>query len=231
MNQKIERKKSRTVTTVAIGASILLLSLGVQAGGSGQSGTSASKNTESKVGNENLEMATFGGGCFWCTEAVFQQIKGVKSVKSGYCGGHVVNPTYDQVCGKKTGHAEVIQIVFDPKLVDYKKLLEVHWKSHDPTTLNQQGADIGPQYRSAVFYHSDKQKEIASSYKKKLDESGAFGRPIVTEITAAATFYPAEDYHQNYYKRNPNQGYCAALIGPKIKKIREVFAADLKPQK
>ena len=183
-----------------------------------------------KVENENLETATFGGGCFWCTEAVFQQIKGVQSITSGYSGGHIENPTYEQVCGKKTGHAEVIQIKFDPKLVEYKKLLEVHWKSHDPTTLNRQGNDIGPQYRSVIFYHNEEQKDLAETYKKKLDQSGAFPNPIVTTIEPAATFYPAENYHQNYYNQNPFQGYCSAIIGPKVRKIREVFAADLKTE-
>ena len=238
MNETNRYMKPILAAFVIIASVVLVFGVQTVISGEGEGQKTESQTnsrTESKqVENENpenLETATFGGGCFWCTEAVFQQIKGVKTVESGYCGGHVKNPTYEQVCGKKTGHAEVIRIMFDPKVVDYKKLLEVHWKSHDPTTLNQQGADKGPQYRSAIFYHSEQQKEIASAYKKKLDESGAFGKPIVTEITAADTFYPAEDYHQNYFNRNPSQGYCAMLIGPKVSKIRKVFADDVKPKK
>ncbi len=176
----------------------------------------------------DLETATFGGGCFWCTEAVYQQLKGVHSIVSGYTGGKVPNPTYEQVCSGLTGHAEVIQITYDPQMVSYDKLLEVHFQSHDPTTLNRQGNDVGTQYRSAVFYHNAKQKERAEYYKTKLDKSGAFSRPIVTEITEAMTFYPAEKYHQNYFNQNPDQGYCAAIIRPKVEKIRKVFAEDLK---
>ena len=162
--------------------------------------TCYSQKSEDKiVKNEKYELATFGSGCFWCTEAIFQSLKGVESVVSGYSGGSVENPSYEQVCSGTTGHAEVTQIQYDPNVISFKKLLEVFWKTHDPTTLNRQGADVGTQYRSAIFYHSEKQRELAEKYKKRLDESGAFPNPIVTEITAFTQFYPAEDYHQNYY--------------------------------
>jgi peptide-methionine (S)-S-oxide reductase len=174
-----------------------------------------------------VETATFGNGCFWCTEAVFQQIKGVKSVASGYTGGAVPNPTYEQVCNGTTGHAEAIQLTYDPKVVTYPELLEVFWRSHDPTTLNRQGNDVGTQYRSAIFYHSDRQRELAERYKRKLDEAGVYSSPIVTEIVPAAVFYPAEAYHQNFFNENPRQGYCRAVVGPKVEKIRAVFRGRL----
>lgn len=170
-----------------------------------------------------LEKATFGSGCFWCTEAVFQQLKGVKSVVSGYSGGRTKNPTYEQVCSGSTGHAEVIQITYDPNVVSFKDLLEVFWKTHDPTTLNRQGADHGTQYRSVIFYHNENQKELAEEYKKKLDAAKAFKRPIVTQITAFKDFYPGEDYHQNYFRNHPNQPYCAGVIQEKVDKFRAVF--------
>jgi len=174
-------------------------------------------------------IATFGGGCFWCTEAVFQQLKGVHSAEPGYSGGTVKNPTYDQVCSKTTGHAEVVRITFDPKVITYAELLEVFWKTHDPTTLNSQGHDHGPQYRSVIFYHDEAQKEQAEHYKKKLDDSGAFDRPIVTQIVPAAEFYPAEKYHHDYFARNPNDFYCQGVIVPKLKKFEAAFADKLKP--
>ena len=179
---------------------------------------------------EGLQTATFGNGCFWCTEAVFQRLKGVEKVVSGYSGGHVENPTYEQVCGKKTGHAEVIQIAYDPQVISFKGLLEVFWKTHDPTTLNRQGNDVGPQYRSAVFYHTDEQRDLAETYKQKLDESGAFSKPIVTEVTQFKNFYPAEDYHQNYFNLNPRQGYCAFVVAPKVEKFKAAFADKLKDE-
>jgi peptide-methionine (S)-S-oxide reductase len=169
---------------------------------------------------EGLERATFGAGCFWCAEAVFQQLRGVRSVVSGYSGGSVKNPTYQHVCAGATGHAEVIQVDFDPKVITYAELLEVFWKTHDPTTLNRQGNDVGPQYRSVIFYHSPQQRELAEHYKEKLDDSGAFRAPIVTEIAPFAEFYPAEEYHQNYFVDHPRQTYCALFIGPKIEKVR-----------
>jgi peptide-methionine (S)-S-oxide reductase len=174
------------------------------------------------------ETAIFGTGCFWCTEAVFQQLEGVTSVVSGYSGGDVANPTYEQVCGKKTGHAEVIKIEYDPSKISFDELLEVFWKVHDPTTLNQQGADIGPQYRSAIFYMNEEQKKKAEQYKAELNASGAFARPIVTEITAYKNYYPAEAYHQNFYNNNPNQSYCSIVVRPKVEKFEKVFRDKLK---
>lgn len=176
----------------------------------------------------DLAVATFGGGCFWCVEAVFQELDGVSDVSSGYMGGHVHNPTYAAVCNGTTGHAEVVQITYDPEKVSFEKLLEVFYATHDPTTLNRQGKDVGTQYRSAVFYHDDKQKQIATEIKKKLNDSGAYRRPIVTEVSEASRYYPAEDYHQDYFALNPKQGYCRAVIRPKMKKFRKVFADDLK---
>jgi peptide-methionine (S)-S-oxide reductase len=170
-----------------------------------------------------LQQATFGGGCFWCTEAVFQQLRGVKAVVSGYSGGHVEKPTYEQVCGKHTGHAEVIQVTFDPAQTSYAELLEVFFKTHDPTTLNRQGNDVGPQYRSVIYFHDDEQRRTAEEVKRELDASGAFDAPIVTAIEPLRNFYPAEDYHQNYYADNPGQGYCAFVIAPKVEKFRKVF--------
>src|ERR1035437_5377292 len=149
---------------------------------------------------KNIELATFGNGCFWCTEAVFQQLKGVEKVLSVYSGGHVENPTYEEVCGKKTGHAEVLRIEYDPAIISYDELLEVFWATHDPTTLNKQGNDVGPQYRSVIFYHNDEQKEKAEKYKQELNKSEAFNKPIVTTIEPLTNFYPAENYHKDYYK-------------------------------
>lgn len=185
-----------------------------------------SKNPE--VTPENLETATFGAGCFWCVEAIFQQLKGVYSVVSGYTGGHVKNPTYKEVTTGRTGHAEVAQIKFNPSEVSFAELLEIFWQTHDPTTLNRQGNDVGTQYRSAVFYHNEEQKKQAEFYKKELDKSGAFSAPIVTEITAVGDFYVAEDYHQNYYNLNSNQGYCVYVIKPKLEKFKKAFSEKLK---
>ena len=175
-----------------------------------------------------LELATFGAGCFWCTEAVFERVKGVEKVVSGYAGGFVENPTYKAVCTGQTGHAEVIQLTFDPAVISFADLLEIFWKTHDPTTVNQQGPDYGTQYRSAVFYHNEKQKETAEQYKKQLDDSKVFKRPIVTEITRFTNFYPAEGYHQDYFEENPRQAYCRAYISPKIKKFNRMFKDKLK---
>ena len=182
----------------------------------------------STQGKPTMEIATFGGGCFWCTEAVFQQLKGVKSVKSGYMGGHVDNPTYEQVCAKNTGHVEVIQIEFDPSVIRFEDLLHVHWKTHDPTTMDRQGNDVGPQYRSAVFYHGDTQKEKATSYKKKLNDQNVFGTPVVTVIEPAAKFWVAENYHQNYFANNPSSGYCQVMIPSKLAKLKAAFADKMK---
>ena len=178
-----------------------------------------------------LETITFGSGCFWCTEAVFSELKGVKSVVSGYSGGSVDNPTYEEVSAGQTGHAEVIQVTYDPKVIKFAELLEVFWKTHDPTTLNQQGPDHGTQYRSAVFYHTEEQRKEAEHYKQKLNEAHAFNRPIVTEITKFTNFFPAERYHQEYYANNPEQGYCRMVIQPKVEKFRKVFADKLKDEK
>jgi peptide-methionine (S)-S-oxide reductase len=168
-----------------------------------------------------MEKATFGSGCFWCTEAVFETVKGVKDVVSGYTGGQVENPSYKQVCSGQTGHAEAVEITFDPSQVSYRQLLALFWKSHDPTTEDRQGADVGSQYRSAIFYHSDEQKKEAEQLKRDLNERKTFGRPVVTEISPAATFYVAEDYHQDYFRNNPNAPYCAFNIAPKLKKLKK----------
>lgn len=175
-----------------------------------------------------LDTATFGAGCFWCVEAIFQNLDGVESVASGYSGGHVKNPAYKEVCNGTTGHAEVIQLTYDPSKITFEELLEVFWQTHDPTTLNRQGADVGTQYRSAIFYHNDKQKELAETYRKKLDESGAFDKPIVTEISPIKNFYKAEDYHQNYYNQNSEESYCTFVIRPKLDKFKKVFGDKMK---
>ncbi|HTE31291.1 MAG TPA: peptide-methionine (S)-S-oxide reductase MsrA [Chryseolinea sp.] len=181
-----------------------------------------------QANNNGLHLATFGSGCFWCTEAIFQNVDGVTKVESGYSGGKVKNPTYQEVCSGLTGHAEVIQLTYDPKKVTYDELLEIFWQTHDPTTLNRQGADEGTQYRSVVFYHDATQKQLAESYKKKLDSAGAFDNPIVTEIAPFTTFYKAEDYHQNYYNLNGSAPYCSFVIRPKLEKFKKVFAQKLK---
>lgn len=184
----------------------------------------------SKHQQNDQKIATFGAGCFWCVEAVFQSLKGVHRVESGYSGGHIENPSYKQVCSGTTGHAEVCQIYYDPGIITFTELLEVFWSTHDPTTLNRQGNDIGPQYRSVIFYHDDTQKELAEKYKQELDRSGAFSNPIVTEIKPFDTFYIAEDYHQEYYDLNPNQPYCTYVIRPKMEKFRKVFKEKLKDE-
>ena len=186
-------------------------------------------NTGSEISSAKLDTATIANGCFWCTEAIFQQLEGVHSVKSGYTGGTVANPTYEEVCTGNTGHAECLQIVFDPQKISFDELLEVFWQSHDPTTLNRQGNDVGTQYRSGIFYHNAGQKQLAEDYKKKLDASGAFNNPIVTEITEFKTFYPAEDYHDNYFIRNGNKNpYCQMVVRPKVEKFQKVFKDKLK---
>lgn len=180
--------------------------------------------------NIHVEKATFGGGCFWCTEAQFQYLDGVLKVESGYAGGNVPNPTYEQVCEGNTGHAEVIQVTYDTAKISYDELLQAFWVSHDPTQLNRQGNDVGTQYRSIIFYHTPEQKEKAEYYKKKLQESGAYDKPIVTEIAPLTTFYKAEDYHQDYYKLNGRQPYCTYVIQPKLEKFKKVFKDHLKKQ-
>jgi peptide-methionine (S)-S-oxide reductase len=178
--------------------------------------------------NVKTDTATFGAGCFWCVEAIFQQVDGVLKVSSGYCGGHVINPTYEEVCSKTTGHAECLNIVYDPAKISFDELLEVFWQTHDPTTLNRQGADAGPQYRSVVFYHNEEQKAKTAKYKAELDKSGAFNNPIVTTLEPFTIFYPAEAYHQNYYNNNTSQGYCQFVIRPKLDKFEKVFKNKLK---
>lgn len=173
-------------------------------------------------------MITFGAGCFWCTEAVFLNVRGVEKVVSGYSGGKIKNPCYRDICTGTTGHAEVTQITYDPLAVSYEDLLEIFWNTHDPTTLNQQGADVGTQYRSVIFYNTDAEKSIAETYRKQLDESGIFKKPIVTEISPLTKFYPAEVDHQNYYALNQSQGYCQYVIRPKVDKLRKQFADKLK---
>jgi len=175
-----------------------------------------------------MKQATFGAGCFWCVEAIFQDVKGVESVESGYSGGHIDNPTYEQVCSKKTGHAEVIRINYDESVVDFNTLLEVFWHTHNPTTLNRQGADVGPQYRSVIYFHDDEQKEKALASRKNTDASGLWNDPIVTEISPLINYYVAEKYHQDYYTQNPNQGYCSVVIAPKVAKFRKQFKHLLK---
>lgn len=182
------------------------------------------------VNTAGLELATFGSGCFWCTEAIFLDVEGVYNVQSGYTGGKVKNPTYREVCSGLTGHAEVIQLNYDPKKITYDELLEIFWKTHDPTTLNKQGADEGTQYRSVIYYHNDEQKRLAESYKKQLDDEKVFNGPIVTEISPATVFYKAEDYHQNYYNLNQDQPYCSFVIQPKLEKFRKVFKEKAKKQ-
>src|SRR5882672_2791555 len=184
--------------------------------------------TAKKMESGELKTATFGAGCFWCTEAVFLNVKGVSKVVSGYSGGKVKNPSYREVCTGTTGHAEVTQITYDPKIVSFEELLEVFWNTHDPTTLNRQGADEGTQYRSAVFYNDEEQKKIAEQYKKQLEASHVYKNPVVTEISPLINFFPAEDYHQNYFELNPEQGYCQYVIRPKVDKFKKQFASKLK---
>lgn len=204
----------------------LLMAFGCESGA--QSVLPNRDMTEKEIQKTNTDTATLGAGCFWCVEAVFQELDGVMSVTSGYMGGQTENPTYKEVCGGQTGHAEVARIIYDPSKITFKELLEVFWQTHDPTTLNRQGADVGTQYRSAIFYHSDAQREEAERLKKELNAAGAWDSPIVTEITEAGTFYPAENYHQNYYNQNSDAAYCQFVIRPKLDKFRKVFGDKLK---
>ncbi len=179
--------------------------------------------------NTNTDTATFANGCFWCTEAIFQDVKGVEKVTSGYTDGHTKNPTYKEVCTGQTGHAEALQIVYDPLVISFDELLEIFWKTHDPTTLNRQGGDVGTQYRSGIYFHNEDQKQKAEHYKTELDKSGAFNNPIVTEIKPFSVFYPAENYHQEYFNNNENQNpYCTMVIRPKVDKFKKVFKDKLK---
>jgi methionine-S-sulfoxide reductase len=200
---------------------IILLSFSIVSCSGQTSKENSNFNQDINMGN--MEVATLGAGCFWCVEAVFTELNGVVSVTSGYMGGKVKNPTYKEVCSGLTGHAEVAQIVFDPNVISFKEILEVFWKTHDPTTLNRQGNDIGTQYRSAIFYHDETQKEIAEFYKSELNNSGAWDNPIVTEISPLAQFYPAEDYHQNYFELHGEEQYCKYVIQPKVEKFKKAF--------
>lgn len=183
-------------------------------------------NNDGPASSGKSEIATLGGGCFWCVEAIYQDLKGVSKVESGYSGGHIDNPTYKEVCSGLTGHAEVIQVTFDPEIISFADILRIFFTVHDPTTLNRQGNDSGTQYRSVIYYHSEEQKKTAETVKIEAQE--AWDDPIVTEITAFDMFYKAEDYHQNYFKDNPNQGYCSFIIAPKVKKFREKYKDRLK---
>ena len=208
----------------------LLLATTLAHGQTPKSQTPKMNTPHSSSSSNTVALATLGGGCFWCVEAIFQRIHGVKSVKSGYAGGQVDNPTYEDVCSGQTGHAEVIQVEFDPAVVAYEQILEVFWLAHDPTTLNRQGADAGTQYRSAIFYHDDEQKQIAEEFIKDLNAQNIWGRSIVTEVTKLDKFYMAEDYHQEYFARNPYQPYCQAVVAPKVSKFRKHFLELLKKQ-
>ena len=183
------------------------------------------------MSSQKTDTATFGAGCFWCVEAVFQQLDGVLKVTSGYSGGNIPNPTYEQVCTKKTGYVEVCQIIYDPQKITFDELLEVFWKTHDPTTPDQQGNDKGPQYRSVIFYHNAEQKKLAENYKRDLNKSGAWSNPVITGIEPLKNYYDAEDYHQNYYNSNPGQLYCRYVIQPKLEKFQKVFKNKLKSAK
>ncbi len=198
----------------------------------GQKNKSNMTNPDNNVSaSGKTETATLGAGCFWCVEAIFQELKGVLSVESGYMGGHVENPTYKAVCEGTTGHAEVAQIKFDPEVISFEDILEVFWHTHNPTTLNRQGNDVGTQYRSAIFYHDENQKAMAEKSKAATDASDLWEDPIITEITAASKYYVAENYHQNYFNLNPNQGYCSVVIAPKVQKFKKVFKSKLKEKK
>ena len=208
--------------------SIILLALAITACAETNTKKNTSMTNESIPNGVKTDTATFGEGCFWCTEAFFQRLKGVQAVLSGYGGGFVENPTYEQVCDKTTGHVELARIIYDPSVISYDELLEVFWKTHDPTTRDQQGNDVGPQYRSVIYYHNEEQKQKAIHYKEKLDKSGAWNKPIVTDIEPFKNFYPAENYHQNYYNDNQGQGYCSFVIAPKLEKFEKVFKDKLK---
>lgn len=180
------------------------------------------------MAGQRREVATLGGGCFWCLEPLFKALKGVESVVSGYAGGHVPNPTYRQVCNGDTGHAEVVQVTFDPQAISFRDLLDVFFTMHDPTTPNRQGADVGPQYRSIILFHSPEQEATARRAIAEVEEAGIWGAPVVTEVVPFTAFYPAEDYHQGYFVNNPNQGYCRAVIAPKVAKFRQKYLDRLK---
>lgn len=210
---------------VVLSATLLYARFGI----SGEEGSSKPANQEdSKMDNDELSTATFGGGCFWCLEAVFERLRGVQAVESGYAGGHQEKPTYEEVCSGQTGHAEVVQISFDPSAINYTDLLDVFFSIHDPTTLNRQGADVGTQYRSIILYHSEEQKASAIDKIKQLGESKKFDRPIVTAVEPYKEFYKAEEYHQGYYDNNRYAGYCRVVIDPKLKKLEKEHEDKIK---
>lgn len=219
---------------VGLTASLLVVGLVVVAASQNFGGRVAVANDEKPEANSSegsekkMAIATFGGGCFWCVEGAMEQLNGVSSVVSGYEGGHVVNPTYEQVCSKKTGHIEVCQIHFDPAVISYDELLEVFFKIHDPTSRDRQGADAGPQYRSVIFFHDEEQENTAKEHIKKLEATRTLGRKIVTEVLPTETFYVAEDYHQDYFAKNPFAGYCQAVVKPKVDKVQKEFSDKLK---
>ncbi|MHA4806955.1 peptide-methionine (S)-S-oxide reductase MsrA [Flavitalea flava] len=219
---------NRTMTILSVFASLALLSASCEPS---VKPTVDNMHEEIIPNGKKTETATFATGCYWCTEAVFQELKGVIKTVSGFSGGQVSNPSYEQVCTGTTGHAECIQITYDPAIITYDELLEVFWEAHDPTTLNRQGNDVGTQYRSAIFYHNEEQKLKAEHYKEELNKSKAYDKPIVTEITAFTKFYPAGDYHQNYFNTHGSQPYCSIVIRPKVEKFEKVFKDKLKPKK
>jgi peptide-methionine (S)-S-oxide reductase len=224
----MDMKNNKTIYLLHL--SILLLTFVTACGqrNSQNNKTQTTNKMTNEVNNKELDTALFGAGCFWCVEAMFQRLDGVVKVESGYAGGHAVSPSYKEVCTGTTGHAEVCRITFDPKKISYETLLSIFWQTHDPTTLNRQGNDMGTQYRSAIFYYNDEQKQLAEKYKRELNVSGAFSNPIVTEIIAVSNYYPAEDYNQNYYNQNSEQSYCQFVIAPKVEKLEKVFKDKLK---
>lgn len=218
-------------TTILFSLLCVQLSACAQKNNYEQSQTFKKMNSTQPAGQEHKqEVATFGAGCFWCVEAQFQQLEGVEKVESGYSGGFIENPTYKQVCTGNTGHAEVVNIYYDPSKISYDELLAAFWTAHDPTQLNRQGNDVGTQYRSVIYYYNNEQKEKAEGYKKKLNEEKAYDGPVVTEISPATRFYKAEDYHQNYYNENGSQSYCVFVVKPKLDKFKKVFKDKLKQQ-
>ena len=223
-------KSMKSMSFLLLTPTILLMSCGNPQANSPStpSETNPMESSTEKNVNMDLDTAIFGAGCFWCVEAIFQQLEGVEKVASGYSGGARANPSYDQVCSGATGHAEVIQVIYDPAKISFVDLLEVFWGVHDPTTLNRQGADVGTQYRSVIFYTSEEQRKLAEEYKSKLNASGAFPQPVVTEISPLKEFYVAENYHQNYFNENGNQPYCSLVIRPKLEKFKKVFGDKMK---
>jgi peptide-methionine (S)-S-oxide reductase len=228
MKLKRPRTAKHLFLLTAVRLALFSIAVGDVAGQTNRIRKSGGISAAAFTTSTEFEEATFGAGCFWCTEAVFQQLRGVHSVVSGYSGGYLKNPSYKAVCTGMTGHAEVVRIIYDPKIISYDELLEVFWRTHDPTTPNRQGVDVGPQYRSVIFYHNDQQRRLAEHYKQQLTASHAFRAPIVTEISPLREFYPAEPYHQEYYERYRRNPYCTRTILPKLRKFKRVFGDKLK---